>query len=58
MLYTTGDVISAVRLFLGLLRGSIFVAGVPTDTDRVCLEDFRIAYEVGKAKFSSSYIHD
>ncbi|KAG8880663.1 hypothetical protein FRB97_000617 [Tulasnella sp. 331] len=45
LLYTTGDVTSAVRLFLRLLRGSVFVAGIPADTDKVCLEDFRIAYQ-------------
>ncbi|KAG8986225.1 hypothetical protein FRB93_005483 [Tulasnella sp. JGI-2019a] len=45
LLYTTGDVASAVKLFLGLLRGSVFVAGIPADIDKVLLEDFRIAYQ-------------
>lgn len=46
MKYTTGDVAGAVKLFLGLLRGSVVVQGVPGDGDKVLLEDYRLAYEV------------
>ncbi|KAG8949630.1 hypothetical protein FRC04_008376 [Tulasnella sp. 424] len=45
MKYTTGDVAGAVKLFLGLLRGSVVVQGVPGDGDKVLLEDYRLAYE-------------
>lgn len=44
--YTTGDITGAVSFFLGLLKGSVFVQGVPHEGDRVFLEDFRLAYEV------------
>ncbi|KAG8904219.1 hypothetical protein FRB99_002083, partial [Tulasnella sp. 403] len=43
--YTTGDVAGAVELFLGLLKGSIFVHGVPHDGDKVFLDDFRVAFQ-------------
>ncbi|KAG8910809.1 hypothetical protein FRC00_007502 [Tulasnella sp. 408] len=45
MKYTTGDVAGAVKLFLGLLKGSVAVQGVPGDGDKVLLEDYRLAYE-------------
>ncbi|KIO33692.1 hypothetical protein M407DRAFT_231895, partial [Tulasnella calospora MUT 4182] len=45
MKYTTGDVAGAVKLFLGLLKGSVVVQGVPGDGDKVLLEDYRLAYE-------------
>ena len=62
LLYTTGDVGGAVRFFLGLLRGSDDPsASAPSPkangeangdlkslgTDKVFLEDFRVAFAVG-----------
>ena len=58
LLYTTGDVAGAVRLFLGLLRGSSLkpLASVPEmngdaeikmpSPDGIFLEDFRVALTV------------
>lgn len=57
-MYTTGDVVSAVQLFLGLLRGfeplgSPSINGVaegeikqPNSRDRLSLDDFRVAFGV------------
>lgn len=56
MLYTTGDLVSAVRLFLGLARGSASfaynarllqdgTAKIPGN-DKLYLDDFRVAYSV------------
>ena len=64
LLYTTGDVSGAVRFFLGLLRGSrkspsrLYlppltlgiineVAKIP-GADKVYLDDFRVAFAVGR----------
>ncbi|KAJ7932534.1 ER-golgi trafficking TRAPP I complex 85 kDa subunit-domain-containing protein [Mycena leptocephala] len=56
LLYTTGDVAGAVRLFLGLLRGSSLPPPPTTNgnataedvnfsaTDKVFLDDFRVAF--------------
>jgi len=44
--YTTGDTEGAVRFFMGLLKGSIMVDGVPEGGDKVYLDDFRVAFEV------------
>ncbi|KAF9455059.1 hypothetical protein P691DRAFT_800071 [Macrolepiota fuliginosa MF-IS2] len=56
LLYTTGDVLSAVQLFLGLLRGSETssvptINGVPegemkqpSSRDKLSLDDFRVAF--------------
>lgn len=56
ILYTTGDVAGAVRLFLGLVRGSAafsYNARLLQDTtakipgnDKLYLDDFRVAYSV------------
>lgn len=64
LLYTTGDVAGAVRFFLGLLRGSSgflspFVPhhssnGIVNEgtklpgTDKIFLDDFRVAYAVSR----------
>ena len=56
MLYTTGDVSTAVRLFLGLIRGAASfsynarllqdnTAKIPGN-DKLYLDDFRVAYSV------------
>jgi trafficking protein particle complex subunit 8 len=55
MLYTTGDVVGAVRLFLGLVRGTAAfsynarlqdgTAKIPGN-DKLYLDDFRVAYNV------------
>lgn len=56
MLYTTGDVARAVRLFLGLVRGAASfsynarllqdaTARIPGN-DKLYLDDFRVAYTV------------
>ncbi|KAJ7630805.1 ER-golgi trafficking TRAPP I complex 85 kDa subunit-domain-containing protein [Roridomyces roridus] len=50
LLYTTGDVVGAVRFFLGLLRGSTLplpptFASVETPSpEKVFLDDFRVAF--------------
>ncbi|KAJ7654956.1 ER-golgi trafficking TRAPP I complex 85 kDa subunit-domain-containing protein [Mycena polygramma] len=55
LLYTTGDVAGAVRLFLGLLRGStlplppangnaVVDESNLSGTHKVCLDDFRVAF--------------
>jgi hypothetical protein len=55
MLYTTGDVTGAVRLFLGLVRGAAsfsYNARLLQDgskisgNDKLYLDDFRVAYSV------------
>jgi trafficking protein particle complex subunit 8 len=56
MLYTTGDMAGAVRLFLGLLRGSAtfsynarLLQDSPariSENDKLYLDDFRVAYSV------------
>lgn len=57
LLYTTGDVAGAVKLFLGLLRGSsAFTSaghlalpdGTPkhSSNDKLYLDDFRVAFNV------------
>jgi hypothetical protein len=58
LLYTTGDVLSAVKLFLGLLRDSeSSISFVPDDPsegeakssssrDKLSLDDFRVAFVV------------
>ena len=56
MLYTTGDVASAVRLFLGLVRGAAsfsYNARLLQDgttkipgNDKLYLDDIRVAYSV------------
>jgi hypothetical protein len=55
MLYTTGDVTAAVRLFLGLVRGAASFSYnarlLQDDTknlgnDKLYLDDFRVAYSV------------
>jgi trafficking protein particle complex subunit 8 len=57
LLYTTGDVVGAVKLFIGLLRGSMEPHGLPNrrtsgDTqqemvpDKLFLEDFKTAFSV------------
>lgn len=54
MLYTTGDVTGAVRLFLGLVRGAAsfsYNARLQEGTkilgnDKLYLDDFRVAYSV------------
>ena len=59
MLYTTGDVASAVRLFLGLIRGAasfsynarLLQDGTATipGNDKLYLDDFRVAYSVSSS---------
>lgn len=65
-MYTTGDVAGAVRVFLGLLRGSSLplkfdappingnVNGVThlPSSDKVFLDDFRVAISVRSLSFS------
>jgi hypothetical protein len=56
LLYTTGDVAGAVRVFLGLLRGSSNLHHPSntssdniskwTESDKAYLDDFRVAYAV------------
>lgn len=56
LLYTTGDVSGAVQIFLGLLRGASTFAPSPvlpidnvpkpSSSDKLYLEDFRVAYNV------------
>ena len=54
MLYTTGDMTGAVRLFLGLVRGAAsfsYNARLQDGTnilgnDKLYLDDFRVAYSV------------
>lgn len=59
LLYTTGDVGGAVRLFLNLLRGApdFINAGLPLHNDgtakaggndKVYLDDFKVAYQVSR----------
>ncbi|GLB36017.1 putative ER-Golgi trafficking TRAPP I complex 85 kDa subunit [Lyophyllum shimeji] len=71
LLYTTGDVAGAVRYFLGLLRGSSgfpspvvpipFSNGFVSEgtkfpgTDKVFLDDFRVAYAHFKATSTESH---
>ncbi|KAF5385469.1 hypothetical protein D9757_005398 [Collybiopsis confluens] len=50
LLYTTGDIKDAVKIFLGLLKGSASPTAIQaslndTETDGVYLEDFRVAFE-------------
>ncbi|KAF8078759.1 ER-golgi trafficking TRAPP I complex 85 kDa subunit-domain-containing protein [Lyophyllum atratum] len=70
LLYTTGDVAGAVRFFLGLLRGSSALPSPPVPlpssngavsegtklpgTDKVFLDDFRVAYSHFKATTTGS----
>jgi hypothetical protein len=70
-MYATGDIDGAVRLFLGLLRGSPisrpFLSlpprlngeangpAQPLETDKVYLEDFRTAFAVGN-RWSSRFV--
>ncbi|KAG6911541.1 hypothetical protein DXG01_011843 [Tephrocybe rancida] len=67
LLYTTGDVAGAVRFFLGLLRGSSGNPSQPSlpllqpgegsklpGTDKVFLDDFRVAFAHFKATSSES----
>ncbi|KAG6862433.1 hypothetical protein C0995_011873 [Termitomyces sp. Mi166 len=70
--YTTGDVASAVRFFLGLLRGStgkpLHASSFPStgsdggnklpDTDKVYLDDFRVAYAHFKETSPESKLND
>lgn len=62
MLYTTGDVVGAVKLFLSLLKGtSTFVSSSTltlgddtpkaTGNDKLYLDDFRVAYNVSSRYF-------
>lgn len=69
LLYTTGDVGGAVRFFLGLLRGSDEALHIVTSprangefseslkalgTDKVFLEDFRVAFAVSFSRRGQS----
>ncbi|KAF4623241.1 hypothetical protein D9613_002112 [Agrocybe pediades] len=60
MLYTTGDVVGAVKLFLSLLRGAPNFASAgtltlgdtaqkATNNDKLYLDDFRVAYNYWKS---------
>jgi len=51
LLYTTGDVAGAVKVFLGLLRGSsAFISGeeaqMVATNEKVYIDDFRVALNV------------
>ncbi|KAF7306800.1 hypothetical protein MIND_00471700 [Mycena indigotica] len=44
LLYTTGDVAGAVKLFMGLLRGDASLASEGPRSDKVFMDDFRVAF--------------
>jgi hypothetical protein len=66
LLYTTGDVAGAVRLFLGLLRFSsqhtplsspaaVTNGNEIPSSDKIFLEDFRVSFSVSSSSYNQLY---